>query len=333
MNIVRKLSLDCLLRRLDDVEMAFRGTPQPVLMILGSCASLQIGAAIAVPLMAKFGAGLTTSLRLLLAASLLLLVCRPRPWTWNRDQWLAIVLFGASLAGMNGFFYAAIARIPLGIAVTIEFAGPLLLSALLSRRLRDFIAVIAAALAIVVLGAESSVSPNVDLDIRGVAYALIAAAFWAFYILAGRHLGTRVTGHGALPISMAIGAAAVIPFGIGAMPALSDHLSALMPFLTVAVLSSVIPYSLELAAMRHLSSQTFGILLSLEPAIASVAGWFFLRQPMTPLQALAIVVVIGASIAATRSRGTAPERQSVEDRRTESMEASPAVVAGCGKAE
>lgn len=292
--------------------MAFRGTPSPVLMILGSCASLQIGAAVAVPLLAEFGSGLTTSLRLVLASSLLLLVFRPRVWTWNRDQWLAIVLFGASLAGMNAFFYAAIARIPLGIAVTIEFAGPLLLAAVLSRRLRDLVAVIAAALAIVALGVESSASESVDIDTRGVIYALIAAAFWAFYMLAGRHLGTRVTGHGALPVSMAIGALAVIPFGMGALPALSGHLSALIPLLIVAVLSSFIPYSLEFAAMRHLSSQTFGVLLSLEPAIASMAGWFFLRQPITPLQGLAIVVVIGASISATRSQNSGSRDSSRE---------------------
>jgi inner membrane transporter RhtA len=283
-------------------------------MIVGSCVSLQLGAAIAVPLMAQFGSGMTTALRLLFASALLVLAYRPRPWQWNREQWLAILLFGASLAGMNSFFYAAIARIPLGIAVTIEFAGPLLLAVLLSRRFRDLMAVISAAIAIVILGIEGSVTQAADLDLRGVVYALFAAAFWAFYILAGKHLGTRVSGHGALPIGMLVGAVLVIPFGAGALPELSQHLHLLLPVVAVAIFSSFIPYSLEFAAMRKLNSRTFGVLLSLEPAIASMLGWVLLHQAISPLQGLAIGVVIAASIIATLSQSTtsAPEPDAVE---------------------
>ncbi len=285
--------------------MSSRRTTQPVLMIVGSCVSLQLGAAIAVPLLAKFGSGLTTSLRLLFASGLLLLAFRPRPWMWNGKQWIAVLLFGASLAGMNSFFYASIARIPLGIAVTIEFAGPLLLAAVLSRRVRDFVAVIAAAIAIVTLGVDGSATQATDLDMRGVAYALIAALFWALYILAGKHLGTSISGHGPLPIAMLIGAVAVIPFGIGRLPDLAQQAHQLLPLVAVAIFSSFIPYSLEFAAMRSLSSQTFGVLLSLEPAIACLMGWIFLRQGITAVQGLAIAVVIAASIFSTLGRTSA----------------------------
>jgi inner membrane transporter RhtA len=272
---------------------------QPIFMIVGSCVSLQFGAAIAVPLMAQFGSGMTTALRLFFASALLLLAYRPCPWRWNREQWVAVVLFGVSLAGMNSFFYAAIARIPLGIAVTIEFVGPLLLAALLSRRFRDLMAVIAAAAAIAILGVEGSVSQATDLDLRGVVYALCAAAFWAFYILAGKHLSSRISGHGALPIGMLVGAVLVIPFTAGALPELTRHMHLLIPVIAVAIFSSFIPYSLEFAAMRRLNSRTFGVLLSLEPAIASLIGWILLHQSITPLQGLAIAVVITASITAT----------------------------------
>lgn len=288
--------------------MSFRRSAQPVLMIVGSCMSLQLGAAIAVPLLTQFGSGLITSLRLLLASLLLMLAFRPHPWRWNRGQWLAVLLFGVSLAGMNAFFYAAIARIPLGIAVTIEFAGPLLLAAVLSRQRRDFAAVIAAALAIVMLGADGSESRADDLDRLGVVYALIAAAFWAFYIVAGKRLSTRVSGHGPLPVAMFAAALAVIPFGTGTLPDLVGRLDLVLPLLGVAVFSSFIPYSLEFAAMRSLNSRTFGVLLSLEPAIAALMGWIFLRQPITFLQDIAIAVVIGASIVSTLGRTpTSPE--------------------------
>lgn len=302
--------------------MSFGRTAQPVAMIVGSCVSLQLGAAIAVPLLTQFGAGLITSLRLLLASLLLMLVFRPRPWRWNRSQWLAVLLFGASLAGMNTFFYASIARIPLGIAVTIEFAGPLLLAAVLSRQLRDFAAVIAAAIAIVMLGVNGSESRTDDLDRLGIICALIAAAFWAFYIVAGKHLSARVAGHGPLPVAMFAAALAVIPFGVGAVPELA-RLDMVIPILGVAIFSSFIPYSLEFAAMRSLSSRTFGVLLSLEPAIAAMMGWIFLRQPITPVQGVAIAVVIAASIYSTLGRTPASAEPADRDRDGLSMPATP----------
>jgi inner membrane transporter RhtA len=273
-------------------------------MILGSCMSLQLGAAVAMPLLAQFGAGLTTAVRLLFASLLLLLWHRPRLVGWTRPGWKAVLMFGIAMAGMNGFFYAAIARIPLGIAVTIEFAGPLLLAALLSRQRRDLGCVIAAAGAIVVLGV-ADVGPSLDLDPVGVCYALVAAGFWALYILAGKKVTAVQPGQGSLAMGMFVSAMVVAPFGIGAAGDLAAEAAALLPLLGVAVLSSLVPYSLEFAALRRLSSHGFGVLLCLEPLVAGAAGWLLLGQALSLLQVLAMLVVVGAAITVTL--GSAPD--------------------------
>jgi inner membrane transporter RhtA len=270
--------------------------------------SLQIGAAIATPLLHELGPGLTTTMRLLLAAVLLLAVYRPRPRRWTARQWRSTIAFGIAMAGMNGCFYAAIARIPLGIAVTIEFAGPLLLAAALSRRLRDLVCVGAAAVAIVVLGTDATGPSGAPLDLLGIAFALTAAAFWAGYILTGRRLGAHVPGSGALAVGIGVSAIVMTPFGLSGVPALVRDPVQLLPLAAVAVLSSFVPYSLEFAAMRRLSTTTFGVLLSLEPAIAAIAGLLLLAQPLTWVQAAAVAVVVAASIASAsrhRSEGSA----------------------------
>ncbi|QUR68988.1 EamA family transporter [Mycobacterium spongiae] len=284
--------------------MAPSRTPSAVLMIVGSCISLQLGSAIATPLLAHFGAGLITSLRLLLAAAILMTVHRPRVFGWDHRQWTSAVLFAVAFAGMNGFFFAAIARIPLGVAVTIEFAGPLVLAAALSRRQRDLGCVVVAAAAIVALSWDSAKSA-VHPDLLGVVFALIAACFWAFYILAGKYATGQLSGQGVLPISMFIGAIAVLPFGVPALPALAGEPEKLFPLLGVAVLSSMLPYSLEFAAMRRLSAQTFGVLLSLEPVVAGLAGWLVLHQDLGWLRALAMLVVVAASVTSALSQPSA----------------------------
>ncbi|EUA87022.1 eamA-like transporter family protein [Mycobacterium ulcerans str. Harvey] len=198
-------------------------------MILGSCVSLQLGAAIATPLLAHFGAGLTTGVRLLFAATLLMAIHRPRAFGWDRQQWRSAALFAVALAGMNGFFFAAIARIPLSVAVTIEFAGPLMLAAAFSRRPRDLGCVMAAAAAIVVLSWDGSKSAALSPDLAGVAFALVAACFWALYILAGKRITGQQTGHGALSVSKFIAAIVVLPFGIPAVPTLTGQPEKLIP--------------------------------------------------------------------------------------------------------
>lgn len=287
------------------------GSTQSVLMVLGSCISLQFGAAVATPLLHQLGAGLPVMFRLLVAGGLLAAVFRPRVGHWTPAQWKSVLLFGLAMAGMNGFFFAAIARIPLGTAVTIEFAGPLLLAAVLARRRRHLMCVAAAAIAIATLGLHGSGTATTHLDAVGVVLALVAAGFWALYIVAGKRVGARVPGHGALPVSMLVGAAATLPFAVPALPALPQAPGLLLPLAAVAVLSSVIPYSLEFAAMRRLDTQTFGVLLSLEPAVAGIAGWALLGQSLTWVDTAAIVtVVIASAVAAVGGRrpDTTPAR-------------------------
>lgn len=268
-------------------------------MIIGSCTSLQLGAAIATPLLGELGPGLTTALRLLLAAIVLLAVARPRFWRWPRGGLRAVALFGLVMAGMNGCFYAALDRIPLGTAVTIEFIGPLALAAVLSRRLRDLAWVVLAAAAIAVLGLEGESTGSGPLDPIGVAFALAAGGFWALYILAGKRVGATVAGQGPLAVALLVGSVVIAPFGAGAVGDLVAQPALLLPIAGVALLSSLIPYSLEFAALRRLSSRAFGILLSLEPVIAALAGWALLGQSMSWIAVAAMTVVIVASIAST----------------------------------
>lgn len=282
-------------------------------MVLGSCTSLQFGAAVATGVMTHIGPGLTTASRLLIASALLLMISRPRFLRYPRDEWIALAYFGIAMAGMNGFFYAAIARIPLGLAVTIEFAGPLLLAAVLSHKRRDLVCVATAAVAIVALCLGRSGLATAHLDGLGVLFALMAATFWALYIVTGKNLSRRVPGRGALAVGLFIAAAAVMPFGVGSLPQLAAQPHLLWALLAVAVMSSVIPYTLEFSALRHLSPHTFGVLLSLEPAVAAVAGWLLLHQPLTWIQVAAIAAVIAASTVVTlgardvQSESLAPE--------------------------
>jgi inner membrane transporter RhtA len=275
-----------------------------VLMVLGSCCSLQVGAALAARLFPATGSAGATLLRLGLAAVVLLIVARPAVRAWRNDQWRAVLLLGGALAGMNGFFYAAIARIPLGIAVTIEFLGPLTLAAILSRRGRDFLWVALAAAGVLALGWTGSAASA--LDPLGVVYVLIAAVFWALYILASARTGSAVAGQGGLAVAMTVGALLLVPSGLsGAAVALTSPRLLLLAAGT-ALLASVLPYTLELAALRRLPRRVFGILLSLEPAVAALAGWLLLSQRMAPQTAAAITVVVLASVGSTLSAARPP---------------------------
>lgn len=272
-------------------------------MVIGSCTSLQFGAGLAVQLFPRIGAAGVTTLRLGFAAVLLLVVTRPRVQTWTRRQWLAVVAFGLSLAGMNGLFYEAIARIPLGPAVAIEFLGPLGLAALLSRRPRDFAWIALALTGVALLGLDDA---STDLDPVGVAFVLGAGFFWALYILASERVGSVVDGAGGLAMALVVGTLALVPFGApGALEGLSDRHDVLLA-LGIGLLSSVIPYGLELSALRLLPKAVFGVLLALEPVIAALAGWLLLGQGFGWMRALAVVLVViaGAGSAVTASRST-----------------------------
>ncbi len=282
-------------------------------MVLGSCVSLQVGAALAARLFPELGTAGTSFLRLAFAGIVLILLARPAVRRWDRVQWQSIAALGVTFAGMNGFFYASIGRIPLGTAVTIEFLGPLVLAAVSSRRAHDLVWVALAAGGIGLLGAAGRGADGAALDRVGLGYALAAALFWAFYILAGARVGARVPGQGGLAVAMAIGALVLLPAGIsGSVPAFT-RTDLMVLVIATAVLASVIPYTLELAALRRLPPSVFGILLSLEPAIAAIAGWLLLSQALGLAEALAIPLVITASIGSTLSSRAAPTHQVAAD--------------------
>lgn len=271
-----------------------------VLLVIGSCFSLQFGAALASELFPHLGPWGATTLRLGLAALILLAITRPAVSRWNREAWIGVLLLGVSLGGMNGFFFASIERLPLAVAVAFEFTGPLVLAAVLSRTRRDMLWVGLAALGMVLLGVESALGAE-SLDPLGIAFALVAGAFWAAYILYTARVGQQVPGVGGLAVAMAIAAAVSLVAGApGALRAV--HHPELAGFiLGVALLSSVIPYSLELVALRRLSKPTFSVLLSLEPVVAAIVAWMMLDQTFGWLRAFAITLVVVASIGTTRN--------------------------------
>jgi inner membrane transporter RhtA len=269
-----------------------------VALVIGSCLSLPFGAAVAAQLFPVLGPWGVTSLRVAIAALLLLVIVRPRPRRWTRQQWTAALLFGVSLAAMNGFFYAAIDRIPLGPAVAIEFLGPLVLAAVLTRRLADAAWVGVALLGMVLLGLDGLIGAD-PLDPLGVVFILIAAGFWAMYIRMSARVGSVIPGSGGLAMGLLVAALLLLPVGVPAAVTVSGDMQLLLLAVVTAVLSSVIPYSFELAALRRLPQRVFGVLLSLEPAFATLAGWLILGQNATPLRMLAIALVVAASAGAT----------------------------------
>ena len=269
-----------------------------VALVICSCLSLPFGAAVAAQLFPVLGPWGVTSLRVAIAALLLVVIVRPRPMRWTRAQWLAAVLFGVALAAMNGFFYAAIDRIPLGPAVAIEFLGPLVLAAVLTRRLADAAWVGVALLGIVLLGVDGLIGAE-PLDPLGVVFILIAAAFWAMYIRMSARVGSIIPGTSGLAVGLVVAAVLLIPVGVPAAVTVAGDMQLLLLAAVTAVLSSVIPYSFELAALRRLPQRVFGVLLSLEPAFATLAGWLILGQSAPPLRMLAIALVVAASVGTT----------------------------------
>ena len=269
-----------------------------VALVVGSCLSLPFGAAVAAQLFPVLGPWGVTSLRVAIAALLLLVIVRPRPRRWTRQQWLAAVLFGVSLAAMNGFFYAAIDRIPLGPAVAIEFLGPLVLAAVLTRRVADAVWVGVALVGMALLGIDGMIGAE-PLDPLGLLFILVAAGFWIMYIRMSARVGALIPGHGGLSIGLLVAAVLLLPVGVPASVTVAGAPDLLLLAAVTAVLSSVIPYTFELAALRRLPQRVFGVLLSLEPAFATLAGWMILGQDATVLRMLAVALVIAASVGTT----------------------------------
>ncbi|MFI1165873.1 EamA family transporter [Streptomyces sp. NPDC020801] len=281
------------------------GSLGPVGLVLAGGISVQFGGALAVTLMPRAGALGVVSLRLLVAAIVLLLVCRPRLRGHSRADWGTVVVFGVVMAAMNGLFYQAVARIPLGPAVTLEVLGPLALSVLVSRRAINLVWAGLALAGVFLLGGGGFSG----LDPAGVAFALGAGAMWAVYIVFSARTGRRFPQADGLALAMAVGAVLFLPLGLAESGAkLADPVTFGLGA-AVALLSSVLPYTLELLALRRLPAPTFAILMSLEPAIAATAGFLVLGQSLSPAEAVAIALVIAASMGAVRTQvrqGRAP---------------------------
>ncbi len=271
-------------------------TLPPIPAVLLAVVSVQGGAAFAKELFPVLGSAGTAGMRIGLSALLLLAVFRPPLARLTRAQWVAVIPYGVVLGAMNLSFYKALERIPLGLGVTLEFVGPLALAVFGSRRALDFLWVVLAAVGIALIAPwHGGVGA---LDPLGVLLALFAGACWAAYIVLGGRVSRVFPGGQSVATGMLFGALAVLPFSFaeGLAARLTPPLFAAA--LAVALLSSAIPYTLEMMALRVLSSRTFGILMSLEPAIAAVAGLVFLREHLSVTQWLALVFVSAASAGA-----------------------------------
>jgi inner membrane transporter RhtA len=268
-----------------------------VALVVAAVTSLQFGAGLAVTLFDEVGPAGAAFLRLTIAALVLVAIWRPRP----RGDLRLAAAFGITLGLMNLCIYEAMDRIPLGIAVTIEFWGPLAVAVIGSRRPLDLLWVALAALGIVLLA-----DPGGELDATGVAFALAAGGLWAAYILLSARVGAVYPGGSGLAIAMVFGALVTLPGGLDA-DLLAPEILAVG--VVVALASSVIPYSFELEALRRIPARVFGVLMSLEPAVAALAGLVVLGQALGGLEWLAIGLVVVASAGATAvSAGPASAR-------------------------
>ena len=237
-------------------------------------------------------------LRVLLAAILLVALWRPSVRGRSRREWTLVGAFAVCLAGMNYSFYEAIERVPVGVGVTFEFVGPLGVAVFASRRALDLLWVALAAVGILLLA-----DPGGDLDSTGVALALLAGGFWAAYILVAARLGAAVPGGSGLALAMVGASVLVLPVGLGQGGGELLDPTVLVAGFGLAILSSVIPYSLELEALRRLPAGVFGVLMSLEPAMAALAGFVVLGERLSARELVAIAFVITASAGAARGAG------------------------------
>ncbi len=272
---------------------AFGAIPPTVLVLLG-IVSVQLGSAVAKHLFGTVGSFGTVALRLFFAAAVLVLLWRPSPRVTRRTA-TVVLAYGLVLGLMNLCFYLALSRIPLGIAVTIEFLGPLGVALAGSRRWLDGLWVALAAGGVVLL-----MEGRGDLDLLGVLFALAAGACWGLYILVGAALGRHTTEGNGLALGMAVAALVTVPFGVA-----ESGTALLQPWVLaagagLALLSSVIPYTLDLEALRRIPPRVFGILMSLEPAMAALIGLVVLGEALSWSQWIAVLCVVAASAGAAR---------------------------------
>jgi inner membrane transporter RhtA len=267
----------------------------PAAAVLGSVTFLCIGTSFAKKLFPLVGAEGTSALRVGFSALVLLLFWRPWRWPLSRRDAGHVIRYGLTLGVMNLLFYMALRTIPFGIAVAIEFSGPLTVAMLSSRRAVDFIWL---AFAIVGLGMLLPLGSQATLDVTGVIFAIGAAVCWALYIVFGKKAGHLHAGH-SVSLGLVAASIVVVPVGIAHAGAALWHPMILLAGLGVAVVSSAIPMSLEMVAMKRLPSETFGIMVSLEPAVASLLAMLILGEMLHPSQWLAIGCIVMASVGST----------------------------------
>ncbi len=281
--------------------MTRAGTAPAVLLVVTGLACQEVGASLAVLLFPQVGPLGMVMLRLVFSAVILLAIARPSLRGRSRSDWTGVLLFGVVLAVMNGLFYLALERLPLGVTVTIEVLGPLTLSIIASRRASAWLWAGLALAGVVALGGGGWDR----LDPLGVLFALGAAASWAGYILASARVGRAFAKLDGLALAMVAGALLSLPFGIADAGAALLRIDLIAIGAAVAVLSSTIPYAFELIALRRLPAAAFAILMSLAPATAAVAGFVLLGQHLAWLEIVGIALVIAASIGAVRSSARA----------------------------
>jgi inner membrane transporter RhtA len=280
-------------------------TALPFFAIVVAISSIQFGAAIAKQLFPITGAIGITALRLMLACAMLMIFWRPWRERLTSKQFKAVSLYGLALGFMNLTFYLAIERIPLGLAVTIEFAGPLAIAIFSSKKKSDLLWALLAATGMLLI---SPLSSNSAIDVFGVIFAMLAAAFWALYIIMGQNVARIMHEGHATTYGMAMASVFITPVVFFADGYARLSLEILPWAFLVALLSSAIPYSLEMLALKRLPKLTFGVLMSLEPAVASLTGLLVLRETLTPMQIFSITLIIAASLGTTIATARAQRR-------------------------
>jgi inner membrane transporter RhtA len=263
----------------------------PLPAVLGSILSVQIGAAVAKGLFPVLGAASTALIRIGLSAVILILVNRPDIRSLTKKQWFAVMPYGLCLGAMNLIFYLAIERVPLGIAVTLEFIGPLLLAVVTSKRKIDFLWILFAAGGIVLIAPWS----GNGVDLLGAAMAIFAGFLWACYIILSARTSAVLDGNISVTIGMMFATLVALPVGISSGGFSNFTYGLILPAIGLALLSSAIPFTLEMKALKQIPAKTFSILMSLEPVVAAICGVFFLKEYLSLAESAAIVLVVVAS--------------------------------------
>ena len=267
-----------------------------VLLLLVSMSSIQASASLAKTIFPLVGPAGTTALRLLVASAILLVVMRPWEKAIPRSAWKVIAVFGLATASMNLCFYEALSRIPLGVAVGLEFTGPLTVAMLSSRRLVDFIWVILAAAGLAILLPLRQSADSIDP--LGAVLALCSGVCWALYIIFGKKAGSSLD-KSCVALAMLVGSCAIFPVGL-ASSGMDLFRPEILPLaLILGIFSSALPYGVEIIALKNLPSRTFSILMSLEPALAALSGFLFLGKQLSLAQWAALSAIISASIGST----------------------------------